>query len=147
MLRRGKTGTIAVVIRDIGDPFFASLGLSLIHISEPTTEGIGITLSAVLDRAEPATALLSANNMTTAEVLRGLAGRRDKVALVSFDDLALGDLLSPGLTAVAQSADVMARTAIQLMTERLPEPHRPGRTVRVPVKLTIRGSGEIPPSS
>jgi LacI family transcriptional regulator len=46
---------------------------------------------------------------------------------------------------VAQSADVMARTAIQLMTERLPEPHRPGRTVRVPVKLTIRGSGEIPP--
>ena len=26
MLRRGKTGTIAVVIRDIGDPFFASLG-------------------------------------------------------------------------------------------------------------------------
>jgi LacI family transcriptional regulator len=117
----------------------------LVHLSEPTTEGIGITLSAVLDRPEPATALLSANNMTTAEVLRGLAGRRDRVALVSFDDLALGDLLSPGLTAVAQSADVMARTAIQLMTERLPEPHRPGRTVRVPVKLTIRGSGEIPP--
>ena len=118
----------------------------LVHLSEPTTEGIGITLSAVLDRPEPATALLSANNMTTAEVLRGLAGRRDRVALVSFDDLALGDLLSPGLTAVAQSADVMARTAIQLMTERLPEPHRPGRTVRVPVKLTIRGSGEIPPA-
>ena len=119
----------------------------LVHLSEPTTEGIGITLSAVLDRPEPATALLSANNMTTAEVLRGLAGRRDRVALVSFDDLALGDLLSPGLTAVAQSADVMARTAIQLMTERLPEPHRPGRTVRVPVKLTIRGSGEIPPAA
>jgi LacI family transcriptional regulator len=117
----------------------------LVHLSEPTTEGIGITLSAVLDRPDPATAILSANNMTTAEVLRGLAGRRDRVALVSFDDLALGDLLRPGLTAVAQSADVMARTAIQLMTERLPEPHRPGRTVRVPVKLTIRGSGEIPP--
>ena len=113
----------------------------------PTTEGIGITLSAVLDVPSPATAIISGNNRTTVEVLRGLAGRRDQVALVSFDDLELGHLLTPGLTAVAQSADAMARTAIQLMTERLPEPHRPSRTVRVPVRLTIRGSGEIPPST
>jgi LacI family transcriptional regulator len=119
----------------------------MVHLAEPTTEGIGITLSAVLDVLSPATAIISGNNRTTVEVLRGLAGRRDQVALVSFDDLELGDLLTPGLTAVAQSADVMARTAIQLMTERLPEPHRPSRTVRVPVRLTIRGSGEIPPST
>ncbi|HZO67684.1 MAG: LacI family DNA-binding transcriptional regulator [Kribbellaceae bacterium] len=119
----------------------------MVHLSEPTTEGIGITLSAVLDVPSPATAIISGNNRTTVEVLRGLAGRREQVALVSFDDLELGDLLTPGLTAVAQSADVMARTAIQLMTERLPEPHRPSRTVRVPVRLTIRGSGEIAPST
>lgn len=116
----------------------------MVHLAEPTAEGIGITLSAVLDQA---TAIICGNNRTTVEVLRGLAGRRDQVALVSFDDLELGDLLRPGLTAVAQSADVMARTAIQLMTERLPEPHRPGRTVRVPVRMIIRGSGEIPPAS
>jgi LacI family transcriptional regulator len=119
----------------------------LVHLAEPSAEGINISLSSVLDTpASAATAIICGNNRTTVEVLRGLAGRhQDKVALVSFDDLELGDLLRPGLTAVSQSADVMARTAIQLMTERLAEPHRASRTVRVPVKLTIRGSGEIPP--
>jgi LacI family transcriptional regulator len=120
----------------------------LVHLAEPSAEGINISLSSVLDMSSASTAIICGNNRTTVEVLRGLAGRhQDKVAVVSFDDLELGDLLRPGLTAVAQSADVMARTAIQLMTERLAEPHRSGRTVRVPVKLTIRGSGEIPPAA
>ena len=118
----------------------------LVHLAEPSAEGINISLSSVLDLPSASTAIICGNNRTTVEVLRGLAGRhQERVAVVSFDDLELGDLLRPGLTAVAQSADVMARTAIQLMTERLAEPHRPSRTVRVPVKLTIRGSGEVPP--
>ena len=117
----------------------------LVHLSEPTTEGIGTTLSAVLDRPEPATALLSANNMTTAEVPRprrpagpGRPGlvRRPRPRRSAQPRPHRGRPVGRRDGPYGDPAD-----------DRAPPGAAPaGPTVRVPVKLTIRGSGEIPPA-
>ncbi|MGW5089377.1 LacI family DNA-binding transcriptional regulator [Streptomyces sp. 067-1] len=102
----------------------------------------------LLSLAVPPTALVTANNAMTIGALRavrerGLSVPRD-LALCCFDDFAWADLFSPRLTAVAQpSRDIGAR-AVRLLLERLAEPGRPGRTVRLPCSLVHRTSCGCP---
>lgn len=103
---------------------------------------IAAALRAALHGPSPATALVTGNLDTTVEVLRQLgadAGRR--IAIVAFDDFALADLL--GLTVVAQDANAIGSTAVDLLLARGAEPDRPVQSVTVPVTLITRGSGEL----
>jgi len=76
-----------------------------------------------------------------------LLGLHDKVALVGFDDVEMANVIQPGLTVVAQDAELLGQTAAELLFDRLES----GRTAPVrrivPVGLITRGSGEIPPSA
>ncbi|WP_108989653.1 LacI family DNA-binding transcriptional regulator [Streptomyces coelicoflavus] len=102
----------------------------------------------LLSLAVPPTALVTANNAMTIGALRavrerGLSVPRD-LALCCFDDFAWADLFSPRLTAVAQpSRDIGAR-AVRLLLERLAEPDRPARTVRLPCSFVHRTSCGCP---
>ncbi|WP_229891681.1 LacI family DNA-binding transcriptional regulator [Streptomyces mashuensis] len=95
---------------------------------------------------EPVTALFTGNNRVTVTVLRLLAARPRPVALVGFDDLELADLLSPGVTVVAQDAARLGRTAAELLFGRLAGADGPARRVELPTRLIVRGSGERPPA-
>ena len=61
---------------------------------------------ALLDLADPPTALVSGNNFMTIGVMRALADRGlrvpEDIALVTFDDFEWADFFAPRLTAVAQ---------------------------------------------
>ena len=106
---------------------------------------------ALLELADPPTALFSTNNRITAGALRALRAwsqrqpGRPLPALVGFDDVDLGDLL--GVTVMSHNPEDMGRLAVVTALERMDGDQRPPRTIVLPTTLVIRGSGERPPSA
>ena len=94
--------------------------------------------------AQRADAIFTLNWVCTMLTLRGLrklgltAGR--DIPMLSFDDFDLADMLTPGLSAVLQPAEMLGREAATLLFERLNG--RPGksRSVVLPTILNLRES-------
>ncbi|HEX3650831.1 MAG TPA: LacI family DNA-binding transcriptional regulator [Pseudonocardiaceae bacterium] len=103
------------------------------------------SLHGFLDRPRPATALVTGNNRITVLVLRALAARRVRPALVGFDDFELADLMSPPVTVISHDTPLLGRTAADLLTARIAGDDSPPRRVTVPARLIARGSGETRP--
>jgi LacI family transcriptional regulator len=104
-------------------------------------------VTALLSRAEPPTALLTAQNLVTIGAVRALRrlGLEHSVALVGFDDFLLADLLSPGVTVVAQDPAAIGRIAADRLFARIAGDVSPASVRLVPTSLVRRGSGEIRP--
>ena len=104
-------------------------------------------VTALLTRPDPPTALFTAQNMITIGAVRALRrlGLEHRVALVGFDDFLLAELLSPGVTVVAQDPTAMGSAAAELLFERIAGSTRPPEVRLVPTTLIRRGSGELPP--
>lgn len=120
------------------DPSWVAMG--------PTSpERVRAELLRMLAPTEPITALLCGNNRVTVTALRVLASRRDPLALVGFDDFELADLLSPGVTVIAQDPGTMGETAAELLFRRLEGEAGPPQRIEIPGRLVVRGSGEIRP--
>jgi DNA-binding LacI/PurR family transcriptional regulator len=114
-------------------------------------EPSGHTAAAeLLDRAEPPTAIVAANDLMAIGALtcareRGLHVPRD-LSIAGFDDIPLARLLQPALTTVRQPAWELGREAAELLFARIDDPSgAPGRT-ELPAELVQRDS-VIPPSS
>ena len=98
---------------------------------------------------EPPTALFSSNDLITIGVIEGLrqslrAGAR-QVALVGFDDLALAEMLNPPLTVVSQDPAAIGTAAANLLLDRIEGDRSPPRSMVLPTRFVIRGSGEFRP--
>ncbi|KUN25744.1 LacI family transcriptional regulator [Streptomyces corchorusii] len=97
---------------------------------------------------DPPTALVTANNAMTIGALHALRrhGRSvpDDLALCCFDDFAWADLFSPRLTAIAQPSRELGARAVRVLLDRLAEPDRPPRTVRLPCAFVHRTSCGCP---
>ena len=100
----------------------------------------------VLADPERPTGLFTSQNLVTIGALRTLraAGLRDRIAHVGFDDVVLADLLEPGLTIVAQDPGEIGRLAATMLFARIDGDRSRARTVVVPTRLIVRGSGELP---
>ena len=129
----------------------ASLGLPLdpalvMHDLRDPADADG-AVTALLARPDPPTALFSAQNLVTIGAVRALRrlGAEWSVALVGFDDVLLADLLSPGITVVAQDPAAIGRTAASLLFARIGGDTSPPGLRLVPTTLIRRGSGELPP--
>ena len=110
----------------------------LVALGRTEPEPVADALHRLVGGPDPATALLTGNNRITLGVLRALPRLRQPLALVGFDDLELADLLSPGLTVVAQDPVGLGRISGD---------RRPPRRIELPTVLIPRGSGEIGPSA
>jgi LacI family transcriptional regulator len=99
----------------------------------------------------PPTALVTGNNAMTIGVLRALSAHGlsvpGDIALCCFDDFAWADLFSPRLTAIAQPGRDIGARAVRVLLERLAEPDRPARTVRLPSAFVHRTSCGCPSPS
>jgi len=104
--------------------------------------------SELLSRPEAPTALICGQNQVTIGALHALRalGQQARVALVGFDDIPLGGLVSPGVTVVAQDPAALGRHAAGLLFARLEGDDSPPRRIVVPTRLIARGSGEIAPA-
>ena len=106
---------------------------------------VAASLDRVTGGSAPVTAVLSGNNRITLGVLRRLPALSPRPALVGFDDLELADLLTPGLTVVAQDPAALGRAAADLLFRRLAGDDAPPRRIVLPARLIPRGSGESRP--
>jgi LacI family transcriptional regulator len=89
--------------------------------------------------------LFTAQNLLTIGAIRALRRleRERDVAVLGVDDFPTADLLSPGVSVVAQDPAAMGRLAARLLLDRIAGRAAPPTTHVVPTTLVRRGSGEI----
>ncbi|MFF7380307.1 LacI family DNA-binding transcriptional regulator [Streptomyces massasporeus] len=122
----------------------------LVH-GDSESAGAEQATEALLSLGVPPTALVTGNNAMTIGVLRALSERGlsvpGDIALCCFDDFAWADLFSPRLTAIAQPGRDIGARAVRVLLERLAEPDRAARTVRLPCTFVHRTSCGCPSPS
>jgi LacI family transcriptional regulator len=95
-------------------------------------------------RAQGADAIISLNwvcTMLTLRALRQLGKKPGRdIAMFSFDDFELADMLTPGLSAVQQPTETLGREAATLLFERLRGRNGGSRSVVLPTSLIVRQS-------
>jgi LacI family transcriptional regulator len=95
-------------------------------------------------RIQKADAILTLNWVCTMLVLRALRELGKKpgkdVALFSFDDFELADMLTPSLSVVQQPSELLGREAASLLFERLRGRGGKSRSVVLPTNMIIRQS-------
>jgi LacI family transcriptional regulator len=107
--------------------------------------GASAVTSQLLGLDDPPTALFAGNNIVALGIVTELARtKRKDVAVVTFDDVELAEALEPALTVVAQDAEDIGRAAAATALARLDGDRSRARTITVPTRLIIRGSGERP---
>ncbi|MCA1191955.1 LacI family DNA-binding transcriptional regulator [Saccharopolyspora sp. 6V] len=105
-------------------------------------------LDELLRSAAPPTAVLSSNARCSLGVVPALHARgRTDIAFISFGDFPMADSLYPAVSVVDQSPEVVARTATEELFKQLDGTAGTGATLTLPLRLTARGSGEIPLSA
>jgi LacI family transcriptional regulator, galactose operon repressor len=93
----------------------------------------------MLDRPDPPTAFFTLNNRLTVGALHELWRRDSDAALVGFDDFELSHLMPRPVTVVGYDLREYARTAAQLLFERIHGGQSQPRTVVLPTRLLERG--------
>ena len=90
---------------------------------------------------EGVTAAFTSVARTTPGLYSALAqcGRLD-VEVMAFDDMELGDVVVPPMSAIAQDADAITRSATQLLFERIGGFTGPARHVEVPLTFVERSA-------
>ncbi|EFL23797.1 putative LacI-family transcriptional regulator [Streptomyces himastatinicus ATCC 53653] len=107
--------------------------------------GAEAATSQLLELADPPTALFAGNNIMALGIVAELArSKRKDVAVVAFDDVSLAEALEPALTVVAQDPGELGRSAAATALARLDGDRSRARTITVPTRLIVRGSGEQP---
>ena len=116
---------------------------SWVAMSAPTADNVGLALRRMLAGSAPVTALFCGNNRTSVAALRHLRALGVSLAFAGFDDFELADLLSPGVTVVAQDVARLGRGAAELLFRRLAGDHGPVEHAEIATRLIPRGSGEL----
>ncbi len=100
----------------------------------------------ILAMAPRPSAVMCANDLLALGVLRGLAARGvrvpDDLAVVGYDDLIFGSMLSPALTSVRQPALELGVAAAELLLDEVRNPDHRHREVRFEPELVVRASSQ-----
>jgi LacI family transcriptional regulator len=138
--RRERLTGYRAALQEAGIPYDRSL-VTDAH----DQHGASTATSRLLDLADPPTALFAGNNIVALGIVTELArNKRKDVAVVAFDDIELAEALEPALTVVAQNPEEIGRTAATTALARLDGDRSRARSITVPTRLIIRGSGEQP---
>lgn len=118
-----------------------------VRTPEEAEKAVGELLDGPLETTP--TAFFIAKNELTPGAVKALHARQVQhdIALVGFDDLAMADLIEPGISVVAQAEEQLGRTAGELLFTRLSGGRSEIERRVLPLRLIERGSGEIPPAA
>jgi LacI family transcriptional regulator len=102
----------------------------------------------MLASKNPPTAFFASQNILAIGAVHAIreANAQHRVALISFEDFLLADLLDPGVSVVAYDVGALAAMAAQLLFERIDGQRPAPRHFVIPTTLIARGSGEIAPA-
>ena len=106
-------------------------------IRDPVTAARAV--AEMLDRSGPPTAFFTLNNRITLGAVEELWRRASDAALVGFDDFELAHLVPRPLTVVAYDTRELARTAADLLFQRVAGDRAWPRTIVLPTELVDRG--------
>jgi LacI family transcriptional regulator len=106
-------------------------------------------IDELLALPDPPTAIFTSQNLLTIGGIRALRNTalQRRIALMGFDDVALGDIVEPAVSVVAQDPQAIGHAAAELLFRRMDGDTSPPVHQVMPVKLMARGSGEIPPTN
>ena len=100
-------------------------------------------IARLLEDERP-TAIFAANNLLAEQAWRTVRrlGLRlpEDISLVGFDDVPWMEMVSPGLTVVAQPTEELGRCAARLLLRRIEDPARAPAVERLEPTLVVRGS-------
>jgi len=100
----------------------------------------------LLARPDPPTAIFTANTRSSMGVAPALhALSRTDVALVGFGDFFMAASLQPAVTVIDHSPEVIGQLAAERLFHRLAGSAEPSRRIEAPLRLIVRGSGELRP--
>lgn len=124
------------------------LDSSLLVDHAPNREAMGAASAALLTRADAPTAVFCATSrasIATIDAIRaeGIEG----IALISFGDFELADVIHPAVTCVDQDPVLIGTAAFQRLLELIDDPSSQPRQIVVPTTIIRRGSGELPPTT
>ncbi|MGC0334459.1 LacI family transcriptional regulator [Streptomyces sp. SAI-170] len=140
--RRERLAGYRAALQDAGVPYDRSL-VTNAHDQHAASDAT----AQLLALADPPTALFAGNNIVALGIVTELArSKRKDVAVVAFDDVALAEALEPALTVVAQDPAEIGRAAATAALARLDGDRSRARTLTVPTRLIVRGSGERRPA-
>ncbi len=110
---------------------------------------VSTAVADLLTGPDAPTALVAARNEISIAAMRTLQrlGKQHSVALIGFDDIPMADLVSPGLSVVAQDPDAIGELSARTVLARLAGDDSPPVHHVLPTTLIPRGSGEIRPVS
>jgi LacI family transcriptional regulator len=125
---------------------FPDVAPALLRRDIHSAEAAETAAREVLALPEPPTAFVSGQNLITIGIRRVLqeTGLERRIALVGFDDFPLADLLTPGVSVIAQDPAALGREAARLLFARLDGEAGASRHAVVATAYLARGSGEIP---
>lgn len=105
------------------------------------------TFMELFQAGETPTAIVTAQNFITMGAVRALheLGLHHQIALVGFDDVDFGDVVTPGISVLAQRPRELGWRAGELLFKRLSGLSKPPVRMIIDGTLILRGSGEIPP--
>jgi LacI family transcriptional regulator len=122
----------------------ASLGLAgppLVVMGPHTDVSVHHALTSWAGSRPPVTAVITGNNRVTLLALVALRRLGLSLSVVAYDDFELAELVDPPVTAVHQDPTAMGERAAQALFARLLGDESPARTVVLPTRLVVRGSG------
>src|SRR5207248_1695454 len=100
-------------------------------------------IAELLDRRDP-TAIFAANNLLAEQAWRVLRARGARlptdISLVGFDDVQWTEMVSPGITVVAQPTVELGRRAAALLLRRMAQPGSASTVEMLRPTLLVRGS-------
>ncbi|CAN5184171.1 LacI family DNA-binding transcriptional regulator [soil metagenome] len=101
-------------------------------------------MTKLLDHRRPPDAVFCFSDLLALGALRVLAERDvrvpDDIAVIGFDDIQDGRFSIPTLSTIAPDKDAIARTAVEMLRERISRPDAPPRSVRARFDLVPRES-------
>jgi LacI family transcriptional regulator len=104
-------------------------------------------IAELLERERP-TAVFAANNLLAEQAWRVFRARGlrlpDDISLVGFDDVPWMEMVSPGITVVAQPTEELGRRAAHLLLRRITDPDSQHVVERLEPRLVVRGSTGAP---
>jgi LacI family transcriptional regulator len=118
---------------------------SIVLVNPAPMTDVSRSLVELLGRNDPPTAIFSSNTVASVRVAQALhSSRRTDIAFVAFDDFNTADSLVPAVTVVRQDPTLIARSATELLFQRLDGDETSPKRLVVATQLVARGSGELP---
>ena len=130
-------------LRDLGLPIDDRLEAYGCHDPEDAFRAT----AALIEGPNAPTAIFSARSATSLGVVRQLhASDRTDIAFISFGDFSMADVLTPAITSIDHDPAMLASAAMDRLAERLAGMPDDGADTLVPLRLILRGSGEMSPA-